>query len=84
VLYNAILLGLCKRRETHNAIDLFAYMILNGCMPNESTYTILIEGLAYEGLVKEARELLGELCSRGVVSKSLINKGARELLDETT
>jgi pentatricopeptide repeat protein len=81
VLYNAILLGLCKRRETHNAIDLFAYMISNGCMPNESTYTILLEGLAYEGLAKEARELLGELCSRGVVNKKFMKKGAIKMLD---
>jgi len=52
----------------------FAYMVSNGCMPNESTYTILIEGLAHEGSLKEAHDLLSELCSRGVVSKNLIEE----------
>jgi len=49
-------------------------MVSNGCMPNESTYTILIEGLAHEGSLKEAHDLLSELCSRGVVSKNLIEE----------
>jgi pentatricopeptide repeat protein len=33
-------------------------MISSGCMPNESTYTILIRGLASEGFVKEAQGAL--------------------------
>jgi pentatricopeptide repeat protein len=71
---NKILLGLCKRCEIDNAIDFFAYMVSNGCMPNESTYIILIEGLAHESLLKEAQDLLSVLCSRGVVSKNLIEE----------
>lgn len=49
-------------------------MVFNGCMPNESTYIILIEGLDHEGLLKEAQDLLSVLCSRGVVSKDLIEE----------
>jgi pentatricopeptide repeat protein len=47
-------------------------MISSGCMPNESTYTILIRGLASEGFVKEAQELLSELCSRGALRMHLM------------
>jgi pentatricopeptide repeat protein len=36
-VYNKILLRLCKRCETENAIDFFAYMVSNGCMPTEFT-----------------------------------------------
>jgi pentatricopeptide repeat protein len=43
-------------------------------MPDESTYIILIEGLAYEGFSDEAKELLESLCSRGVVNKNLIEE----------
>uniref|UniRef100_A0A0A8Y0U8 Uncharacterized protein n=1 Tax=Arundo donax TaxID=35708 RepID=A0A0A8Y0U8_ARUDO len=49
-------------------------MVFSGCMPDESTYIILVEGLAYEGFLYEAKELLGNLCSRGVLDKSLIEE----------
>jgi pentatricopeptide repeat protein len=62
--------GLCKAQQTDRAIDFLAYMISKGCKPTEVSYTILIEGIANEGLAKEALELLNELCSRGVVKKS--------------
>jgi pentatricopeptide repeat protein len=45
-------------------------MIAKGCKPTESTYVILIRGIAYEGLTEEALELFNELCSRGYVKKS--------------
>ena len=69
MLYNAILLGLCKNWRTDLAIDCFAYT-----MPDESTYSILIEGLAYEGFLDEAKELLEGLCCRGVLNKNLIKE----------
>ena len=63
MLYNAILLGLCKNCTTDLAIDFLAYMVSNsnGGMPDESTYIILIEGLSYEGFSDEAKELLESL-----------------------
>ncbi|MCI55093.1 pentatricopeptide repeat-containing protein, partial [Trifolium medium] len=61
--------GLCMARQTSRAIDLLTHMIAKGCKPTEATYTILIEGIAYEGLVEEALELFNELCSRGFVKK---------------
>ena len=64
------MLGLCKAKQAGRAIDFLAYMVSKGCQPTEATYTILIEGIAYEGLAKEALELLNELCYRGVVKKS--------------
>jgi hypothetical protein len=39
----------------------FAYMVSNGGMPDESTYIILIEGLAYDGFSDETKELLESL-----------------------
>jgi pentatricopeptide repeat protein len=76
VLYNTLLLGLCRNGKTDYAIDMFADMVSCGCMPDELTYIILIEGLAYEGYLKEARELLSKLCSRDVLSNSLIKNVA--------
>ncbi|KAK8559005.1 hypothetical protein V6N13_098604 [Hibiscus sabdariffa] len=67
ITYNSIMLGLCKARQTDRAIDFLAYMVMRGCKPTESTYTIRI---AYEGLANEALELLNELCYRGVVKQS--------------
>uniref|UniRef100_A0A0A9GJP3 Pentatricopeptide repeat-containing protein n=1 Tax=Arundo donax TaxID=35708 RepID=A0A0A9GJP3_ARUDO len=72
VLYNAVISSLCKRGKTDRAIDFFAYMVSSGCMPNEWIYTILIRGLATDGFVKEAQELLSELCSRGALRKHLM------------
>jgi pentatricopeptide repeat protein len=81
VLYNTVLLGLCRNGKTDYAIDVLADMVSCGCMPDESTYIILIEGLFYEGNSKEARELLSRLCSRDVLSNSLIKNEAL-LLDQ--
>ncbi|KAI4366522.1 hypothetical protein MLD38_022392 [Melastoma candidum] len=61
--------SLCKRNQTDRAIDFLAYMVSRQCRPTEVTYTILIEGIAQEGLSKEALSLLSELCTRGVVKK---------------
>ncbi|KAL6634136.1 hypothetical protein ACP70R_026807 [Stipagrostis hirtigluma subsp. patula] len=72
MVFNAILFGLCKTWRTDLAIDCFAYMVSNGCMPDESTYIILAKGLAYEGYMDEAKELLRHLYSRGVLDQSLI------------
>jgi pentatricopeptide repeat protein len=49
-------------------------MIAKGCKPIESTYIILIEGIAYEGLAEEALELFSELCSRGFMKQSSAEK----------
>ena len=70
ITYNAVMLGLCKACQTDRAIDFLAYMVAMRCKPTEATYTILIEGIAYEGLAKEGLVLLLELCSRGVVKKT--------------
>jgi len=75
--YNAVLLGLCENWRTDIAIDCFAHMVSHGCMPDESTYIILLEALAYEGLLAEAEELLGDLCSRGALDNSLIEEERR-------
>jgi pentatricopeptide repeat protein len=49
-------------------------MIAKGCKPTEATYTILIEGIAYEGLAEEALEVFNELCIRRFVKKSSVEK----------
>jgi hypothetical protein len=53
----------------------------DGCMPDESTYIILNEGLAHEGYMKQARELLSKLSSKHVLIDSLI-KNDGLLLDQ--
>jgi hypothetical protein len=47
-------------------------MVSDGCMPDESTYIILIEGLTHEGYMKEPRELLTKLSSKDVLVDNLI------------
>ncbi|KAJ8436436.1 hypothetical protein Cgig2_013477 [Carnegiea gigantea] len=64
------ILGLCKAWETTRAIDFLADMVSRGCKPIEATYTILIKGIAHEGLAGEASELLNELYARGFLKKS--------------
>jgi pentatricopeptide repeat protein len=81
-LYNTILLALCSNGKTHDGINILANMVSDGCMPDESTYIILIEGLAHEGYMKEARELLNKLSSKDVLIDSLI-KNDGLLLDQT-
>ncbi|KAK8928743.1 hypothetical protein KSP39_PZI017423 [Platanthera zijinensis] len=70
VIYNSVLLGLCKARRTERAIGFYAYMVSRGCMPTESTYMILIEGLVHEDFCEEAADLLDKLYSGGVVRKA--------------
>ncbi|XVE60640.1 hypothetical protein DITRI_Ditri05aG0144100 [Diplodiscus trichospermus] len=52
ITFNSIMLALCKAWQTDRAIDFLAYMVMRGCKPTESTYTILIEGIAYEGCLR--------------------------------
>ncbi|KAK1683437.1 hypothetical protein QYE76_044285 [Lolium multiflorum] len=80
-LYNTILLGLCRNGKTDHGIDILANMVSDGCMPDESTYIILIEGLAHEGYMKQARELLSKLSSKDVLIDSMI-KNDGLLLDQ--
>jgi pentatricopeptide repeat protein len=80
-LYNTILLGLCRNGKTDHGIDILANMVSDGCMPDESTYIILIEGLAHEGYMKQSRELLSKLSSKHVLIDSLI-KNDGLLLDQ--
>lgn len=67
VTYNALILGLCKRHNTDQAINILSKMVAEGCKPNERTYTTLIQGIACEGRINEAQELTNELVTRGVI-----------------
>ncbi|KAJ0086590.1 hypothetical protein Patl1_08707 [Pistacia atlantica] len=67
VTYNTILRTLCDSGKLSLA--------MKGLKPDAITYSSLVgglsrEGIAYEGLAKEALELLNQLCSKGVVKKS--------------
>ncbi|KAL5215812.1 hypothetical protein ABZP36_007213 [Zizania latifolia] len=59
VLYNAILLGLCRNGKTEFAIDIMAYMVSTGCMPDDLTYVVLIEALKFLHVDDDHLFLLG-------------------------
>ncbi|CAN1161216.1 Pentatricopeptide repeat-containing protein At1g09900 [Linum perenne] len=67
--YNMIVSELCKVGEIDLAIDVFVYMVLNGCKPENATYAELIEGIARAGFGEEGMELMNELLLRGAMDK---------------
>ncbi|KAK1289208.1 Pentatricopeptide repeat-containing protein [Acorus calamus] len=68
ITYNTILLGLCKTHRIDMAINVFVEMVEKRCRTNETTYVLLVEGIAYAGHRTEAIELAEALVARGVVS----------------
>lgn len=72
--YNALILGLCKSRRTDISLDVFMTMIEKGFMPNEATYTILVEGIAHEEELELASETLKELFTKHVVSRKTVER----------
>ena len=66
--FNALLYGLCKSRRTDLALEMFETMIEKGYMPNQKTYTIVVEGIIHEGKKELATQVLKELHSRQVIS----------------
>ncbi|KAJ0024413.1 hypothetical protein Pint_08529 [Pistacia integerrima] len=69
ITYNVLISGYCKSGEIDNAFRLLDRMSV---APDVVTYNTILRTLciAYEGLAKEALELLNQLCSKGVVKKS--------------
>jgi pentatricopeptide repeat protein len=60
VLFNTILLGLCRNGKTDYAIDVLADMVSCGCMPDESTYIIL---KIFEGGKRIAKQVVLKRCT---------------------
>jgi pentatricopeptide repeat protein len=69
VSYNIVLLGLCKVHRIDDAIEVLTAMIENGCQPNETTYTLLIEGIGFSGSRAQAMELANSLYSMNAISE---------------
>ncbi|CAA6662492.1 unnamed protein product [Spirodela intermedia] len=79
ITYNTVLLGFCKAHRIDMAIDIFAEMVEAGCRPNESTYVILVEGIAYAGRRAEAMELASELAARKVITDESLKRFSRTI-----
>jgi len=54
-------------------INILEEMMVKGCQPNETTYILLIEGIAYAGHRAEAMELARKLAARDVFLEDSIN-----------
>jgi len=64
ITYNAVILGLCKAHRINTGINILEEMMVKGCQPNETTYILLIEGIAYVVHRAEAMELARKLAAR--------------------
>lgn len=56
-----MILGYCKIRRTNLSLDVFEMMVNGKRMPNQTRYTIIIEGIAHEEELELAKEVLEEL-----------------------
>ena len=74
ISYNIVLLGLCKAHRIVDAIEVLAVMVDNGCQPNETTYTLLVEGVGYAGWRSYAVELAKSLVSMNAISQDLFRR----------
>ncbi|KAL9259336.1 Pentatricopeptide repeat-containing protein [Drosera capensis] len=68
--YDSAMYGLCQSGQTARAIDFLGYMVRKGLKPDDFSFRTIIEGIAAEGLIAEARELLDMLVVRGFVNKN--------------
>ncbi|KAK4805101.1 hypothetical protein SAY86_004918 [Trapa natans] len=71
--FNALILGLCKSGRTDLGLNVYMAMIDKGKMPNEMTYTIIVEGIAHEE-ADIAAEVLRELYLRNALSHSTLER----------
>ncbi|KAF8103466.1 hypothetical protein N665_0188s0402 [Sinapis alba] len=72
--FNAMILGFCKIRRTDLALEVFEMMVERKRMPSETTYVIIVEGIAHENELELAKEVLEELRSRKVVGQNAVDR----------
>lgn len=63
--FNALIDGLCKDGQVHNAFTLLDDMQRGGCVPDAAVYNTLIDGLRKASRAEEAGKLLQEMQSLG-------------------
>ncbi|CAK8572285.1 unnamed protein product [Lathyrus sativus] len=69
ISYNTVILGLCKVGRIIDAIEVLAAMNQRGCLPNETTYLLLVEGIGFGGWRNDAMELANSLVNMGAISE---------------
>ncbi|CAH9076337.1 unnamed protein product [Cuscuta europaea] len=67
-IFNALVHGLCKAQRTDLSLAMYEEMVMRGYKPNETTYTIIVEGLIHEEEKEMAALLLKELRREEVMS----------------
>ncbi|KAL3643186.1 hypothetical protein CASFOL_014001 [Castilleja foliolosa] len=72
--YNALVLGLCKCSRTDLSVEVLEMMVEKGYVPNETTYTILVEGIIHEEEKELGAEVLTELHLRRAVGRSTVER----------
>ena len=57
--------GLCKAGLENEAYESFRKMEVNGCLPNDCSYNVLIQGLLLNNDISTAAKILPEMVSKG-------------------
>ena len=64
-MYNVLIEGFCKIEKAKEGIRILDEMFENSCLPNKSTYAMLMEGLCDSGEEAEINRLISMAMSSG-------------------
>ncbi|MCI34200.1 pentatricopeptide repeat-containing protein chloroplastic-like, partial [Trifolium medium] len=57
-----------------DAVEVLAAMVDKGCLPNETSYTLLIQGIGFAGWRNEAMELANSLVNLDAISENAFKR----------